>query len=50
MHKGLTSFQQHCVIINCDVIVVVKEKFIPWVISTKYWDKYVINTHKDVPQ
>ena len=39
----LTLFQQYCVIIHCDVIAVVYEKFIPWVIFTGYEDKRVTN-------
>ena len=37
--KCLTSFQQYCFIVYCDVTAVVYEKFIPWVISTAYWCK-----------
>ena len=33
MQKFLPSFQQYCVIIHCDIIAVVYEKFIPWVMS-----------------
>ena len=45
MQKFLTSFQQYCVIIHCDVLAVVYEKFIPWVISTKYERKHLINLY-----
>ena len=43
IQKCLASFQQNCVTIHCDIIAVVYEKFIPWVISTAYWGKHVIN-------
>ena len=43
MQKCLTSLQQYCVIIHCKVIAVVYEKFIPWVISTGYQGKDVVN-------
>ena len=48
MQNFLTSFQQHCVIICCDVIAVVYEKFIPWVISTGYKGKHVIKVHVNI--
>ena len=54
--KFPASFQHYCVIIHCDVIAVVFEKkvsicrhrsgiwkIIPWVISTGYVEKHVIN-------
>ena len=34
MQNCLTSFQRYCVIYNFDVIVVVYEKFTPWLKST----------------
>ena len=43
--KCLTSFQQYCIIVHSDVIAVVQEKFIPWVISTAYWCKNEIKVY-----
>ena len=43
MQKFLMSFQQYWVIIHCEIIAVVYEKFILCVISTGYKGKYVIN-------
>ena len=43
MQKFLKSCQQYCVIIYCDIIPLVHQKSIPWVISTAYKGKHVIN-------
>ena len=42
MQKFLASFKEYYVIIHCDVIAVVYEKFIKWVISTGYEGKHVL--------
>ena len=36
----LHHFNSKCVIIHCDIIAMVYEKFIPWVISTRYEGYY----------
>ena len=46
IQKCLASFQQNCVIIHCDIIAVVYEKFIPWVISTRYKGKCYKQVYK----
>ena len=43
MQLFLTSFQKYCMIIHCDVIGKVYENIIPWMISTAYVGKHVIN-------
>ena len=45
MQKCLTSFQHHCVIFHCDVIAVVYEKLITWVISNGYRGNHVITRY-----
>ena len=47
MQKFLTLFQQYCVIIHCDVIAVVYEIFIPWVICNGYEGKHGVNKNQE---